>query len=94
MNSIDSHFHDGGPHHIETSPLICSPKQWTGFYMIGTFIMNELKVESESFRLLLFLFVICYCCMLQASRLTWEECMKNSVFLVNRVSVPVDYLTH
>ena len=56
--------------------------------------MNELKVESESFRLLLFLFVICYCCMLQASRLTWEECMKNSAFLVNRVSVPVNYLTH
>ena len=24
-------FHDGGPYHIETSPLICSANQWTGF---------------------------------------------------------------
>ena len=27
-------FHDGGPYHIETSPLICSANQWTGFYDI------------------------------------------------------------
>ena len=26
-------FHDGGRYHIETSPLICSSNQWTGFYM-------------------------------------------------------------
>ena len=30
-------FHDRGPYHIETSPLICRANQWTGFYMIGTF---------------------------------------------------------
>ena len=24
-------LHDGGPHHIETSPLICCENQWTGF---------------------------------------------------------------
>ena len=35
-------FHDGGPFHIETSPLIFSPNEWTGFYMIGTDIMKEL----------------------------------------------------
>ena len=25
-------LHDGDPYHIETSPLICSLNQWTGFY--------------------------------------------------------------
>ena len=24
-------FQDGGRYHIETSPLICSANQWTGF---------------------------------------------------------------
>ena len=31
------------PYHIETSPLICSANQWTGFYMIWTSIMKELS---------------------------------------------------
>ena len=26
-------LYGGGPYHIETSPLIQSAKQWTGFYM-------------------------------------------------------------
>ena len=30
------------PYHIETSPLICKANQWTGFCMIGTFVMKEL----------------------------------------------------
>ena len=34
-------FHDGDPYHIETSPLIWSVNQWTGFYMIRTSIMKE-----------------------------------------------------
>ena len=29
-------FHDGGPSHIKTSPLICSANDWTGVYIIGT----------------------------------------------------------
>ena len=29
-------FHDGGPYHMETNPLICYVKQWSGFYMIET----------------------------------------------------------
>ena len=33
-------FHDGGRCHIETSPLICSANQWTGFYMITASIMK------------------------------------------------------
>ena len=37
-------FRDKGPYHIETSPLICRANQWTGFYMIGTSVMKELKV--------------------------------------------------
>ena len=36
-------FHDGGRYHIETSPLICSANQWTGFYMITASVMKELK---------------------------------------------------
>ena len=38
---------DDGPYHIEISPLICSAKQWTGFYTIGTAVMKELKVQSK-----------------------------------------------
>ena len=32
---------DGGPFQIETSPLICSSNQWTGFYMKGISVMKE-----------------------------------------------------
>ena len=35
-------------HHIETSPLICSAYQWTGFYMIGTSAMKEVKARFLS----------------------------------------------
>ena len=40
-------FHDGGLRHRETSPLICSANQLTGFYMAGTFIMKELIPNGE-----------------------------------------------
>ena len=36
-------FHDGVLYHIETGPLICFANQWTGFYMIETAAMKELK---------------------------------------------------
>ena len=36
-------FHDGGPGHTETSPLICSANQWSGFCTTGTFVMKDLK---------------------------------------------------
>ena len=36
-------LYDGGPYQIETSPLISRANQWTGFYMIGTSVMKELK---------------------------------------------------
>ena len=36
-------FHDGGRYYIETSPLIYIANQWTGFYMIATFVMKELN---------------------------------------------------
>ena len=36
-------FHDGGPYHIETSPLVCSANQCTGFCIIGTSVMKELS---------------------------------------------------
>ena len=54
-------FHDGGLYHIEISPLICSANQWTGFYMIGAFVMKKFSagklilLEAASKLLLLFL---------------------------------------
>ena len=41
-------FHDRGPCHIETSPLICRVNQWTGFYMIGTSIMKKMNDLANS----------------------------------------------
>ena len=38
-------FHDGGLYHIETSSLICSANQWTGFYMIVTSVMKVLTLS-------------------------------------------------
>ena len=40
--------YDGSPYHIETSPLICSAKQWTCFFMIGTSVMKELRVIERA----------------------------------------------
>ena len=37
-------FGDGGHFLIETSPLICSTNQQTGFYMIGTSAFKELML--------------------------------------------------
>ena len=34
-------FHDRGPYRIETSPLIRSANQWTGFYVKGTSVMKS-----------------------------------------------------
>ena len=36
---------DGGPHHIETSLLICSENQWTSFSMIETSVAKELNID-------------------------------------------------
>ena len=35
---------------MKTSPLFCSVNQWTGFYMITTLVMKELKKISKSYR--------------------------------------------
>ena len=40
-------FHDGGSYHMVTNPLICMANQWTGFYMIRTFVMEELNKDEE-----------------------------------------------
>ena len=40
-------FHDGGTYHIETSSLISSANQWTGFYLIGNSVMKELMQEKH-----------------------------------------------
>ena len=41
---------------METSPLVCRANEWTGFYMILTSIMKELKVHSCIFENLLIRF--------------------------------------
>ena len=42
-NFPTSLFHDGCHYHIETSPLIWSANQWSGFFLIGISIMKELR---------------------------------------------------
>ena len=42
QNNCDERFHDEGPYHTETSPLICSANQWTGLYMTWTSTMKRL----------------------------------------------------
>ena len=49
MNKEDYLFHEGGPYHIETSPLICRANQWTGFYIIGTSVLKQLIASLKSF---------------------------------------------
>ena len=34
LTKIFNFFQNRGPYHIETSPLICSGNQWTGFFKI------------------------------------------------------------
>ena len=43
IQCVFNFFHNRGPYHIETSPLIYPANQWTGFYMIKTSVMKELK---------------------------------------------------
>ena len=40
-------FHDGGRYLIETSPLIHSANQSTGFYIISVSVMKELNASVE-----------------------------------------------
>ena len=40
-------FHDGGSYHIETSLLICTANQGTGFYTIGTSVVKEVKITLK-----------------------------------------------
>ena len=35
-------FLNGGPYHIETSPLICWANQYTGFYMLEISVKKKL----------------------------------------------------
>ena len=36
-------FHDGDLYHMDTSPLTCFANHWSGFFMIGSSAMKELK---------------------------------------------------
>ena len=44
---LGKYFHDGGPYHIKTSPLISRANQSTGFYMIGNSVIKELSASSH-----------------------------------------------
>ena len=50
-------FHDEGPYHTETSPLVCLANQWTCFYMTGTSVMKELKHDENMTSYLLTFFI-------------------------------------
>ena len=41
-------FNDRCPSHIETSQLICSANQLTGFYVRGTLLVKGLKINTHS----------------------------------------------
>ena len=62
----DKLFHDGGSCRIETSPLICSVNQWTGFCIIGTSVMKDSRSSSSTYTESLFLHVVnhklLFCC--------------------------------
>ena len=45
-------FHDEGLYHIKTSPLICSPNHWTGFYMTGASVMKQLNHRLDHIHIL------------------------------------------
>ena len=36
------------PHHKETNQLICNANQLTGFFMVGTLVVNVLNVRLSS----------------------------------------------
>ena len=48
-------FHDGGSCRIETRPMISSANQRTGFCMIGTSVMKDLRHSSSTCTKSLFL---------------------------------------
>ena len=43
---------------IETSPLICSANQWTGFCIIGTSVIKDSRRSSSTYTESLFLHVV------------------------------------
>ena len=51
-------FNDRGSCCIETSPLICSKNQWTGFCIIGTSVMKDLRRSSSTYTESLLLHVV------------------------------------
>ena len=81
---VASLFHDGGPYHTKTSPLICSVNQWTGFCMIWTSVMKELNLHGSNVA------IICFCgfwkfminCPLNTKfywALPWEHTFKKTI---------------
>ena len=82
-------FHDGDPYHVETSPLICIANQWTGFYMMGTSFMKELKcfpyslIASDSPILSLFFNILQH--LQKNTKKTWSKVNKcfNTGILIN-----------
>ena len=44
-------FYAGGPHHIETNPLICRENQWTGFYMVRDLRHERVKSHITTLKM-------------------------------------------
>ena len=79
--------HDGGPCHVETSPLICRENQWTGFYKIGISVMKELipacylLYSNFWWKICYFMRKICYFNMSKNSlEIEWNNFQFNSSF--------------
>ena len=65
-------FYHSGPYHIETRILICRANQWTGFYMIGTSAMKELK--SPINKNLTYFWLYLFRLFLTLSKKYWSTC--------------------
>ena len=82
-------FDGGGRYHIETSPLIWSVNQWTGFYMITASVMKELKTIFSGILkcdlLILETVPSGYCMFKVNSRNTRKRCEISSKLIVKSV---------
>ena len=47
-----------GPYHVETSLLVCSSSQWTGFYMIRTTVMKVLIYHFDDLLIYYYAFIV------------------------------------
>ena len=63
-------------YHIETSPLICSANQWTGFYMMAASVMKESTMFT--FHISIFHFSVAF----QLLDSIWNATLRNPFYVL------------